>query len=254
MTPDGQRTNDAMKRTTRWWLVLALPLAACGGDGGARVDAGTDADTDVDGDGDSDSDTDSDTDTDADSDTDTDTDADSDTDSDTDTGGGKLVCVFDIDSTLTCQYAAEAVAACQDLGALLAVNTAESRETALANKAGTGYVDWASLGFPTVGPALDMEHGAFIFGLCYTDCSCSEEFGGAPGDCEMCAECLLPDYGIEDEPCLVLFDDLLTNTAKVEAFGYSAYCKGTCSEGWGSPGAYEAVHDFLTGSAFTGCQ
>jgi len=248
-------------------LALALSLSACSrseGTASTAPEGGGDADSDADVDSDADADSDADVDSDADA------DADSDSDTDADAGPDGLVCVFDIDSTLTCAYSSEAVAACNDLGALLAVNTAETRETALLNMSGLGYIDWAALGFPTDGQALDMEHGAFVFGLCYTDCSCSEEFGGAPGDCELCANCV-PDcpetymgkaygmsriaeyYGIAQKKCLVLIDDLTTNTQKVEAFGYSAYYKGTCSEGWDSPGVYETVHDLLTGDAFAGC-
>jgi hypothetical protein len=181
-----------------------------------------------------------------------------------------LICVFDIDSTLTCSNAAEAVSACKDLGASLAVNTAEGRTLALKNKSGLGYVDWGALGFPTVKAALDMEHGAFVFGLCMEDCSCSEEFGGAPGDCEMCNDCgpecpesymgkaygmsrIAEHYGAEDPTCLVLLDDLKANTDKVEAFGYSAYWHGPCAEGWNSEGTYEEVHGFLTSGELDHC-
>jgi hypothetical protein len=187
-----------------------------------------------------------------------------------DAGDGKLVCVFDIDATLTCSFAVAAVSACKDLGALLAVNTAESRSVALSNMAGTGYVDWDALGFPTNGEAVDMEHGAFIFGLCEEDCSCSEEFGGDPGDCDMCSDCgpSCPDpymgkaygmmriaehYGVTDKTCLVLLDDLSTNTAKVEQFGYSALYHGPCSAGWDSTGTYDAVHDFLVSGELDHC-
>lgn len=181
-----------------------------------------------------------------------------------------LVCVFDIDSTLTCSHSPEAVRACRDLGALLAVNTAETRDTALANKAGTGYIDWGSLGFPTKAGALDMAHGAFIFGLCYVDGSCSEEFGGQPGDCDKCNTCgtgcpasymgkaygmsrIADFYHIGAKQCLVLFDDLLTNTQKVEEFGYSAFHHGACDEGWNSDGVYQQVSAFLKSAKLASC-
>jgi hypothetical protein len=207
-------------------------------------------------------------------DTGADTDADTDADGDPDVWGvanfTDLICVFDIDSTLTCSHAAEAVSACKDLGAALAVNTAEKRATALKNKSGLGYVDWGALGFPTVKAALDMEHGAFVFGLCYEDCSCSEEFGGAPGDCEMCSNCgpecpenymgkaygmsrIAEYYGADDPTCLVLLDDLTINTDKVEAFGYAAYWHGPCADGWNSEGVYEEVHDVLSSDQFAHC-
>jgi hypothetical protein len=185
-------------------------------------------------------------------------------------GHGQLVCVFDIDNTLTCSRSAEAVSACKTLGAHLAVNTAQSRVTALANRAGTGYVDWSELGFPTDGAALRMEDGAFIFGMCDTDGSCSEEFGGAPGDCDRCDDCgtdcpasymgkaygmsrTAAYYGVENDACLVLFDDLASNTDKVELFGYSAYFHGACTESWDDEGVYESVLGFLTSAKLAGC-
>jgi hypothetical protein len=184
-------------------------------------------------------------------------------------GAGGLVCVFDIDSTLTCARSAEAVSACKNLGARLAINTAESRGTALTNKEGTGYIDWGELGFPTDGASLDMEHGAFVFGMCAQDGSCSEEFGGAPGDCERCSNC--PDcptpymgkaygmsriaryYGVDEGKCLVLFDDLLSNTGTVELFGYSAHNHGSCAAGWDSSGVYEEVRALLKEARFASC-
>jgi hypothetical protein len=187
-----------------------------------------------------------------------------------DGGIAALVCVFDIDSTLTCSHAADAVQACKDVGALLAVCTAEGQTTALDNKAGTGYVDWNALGFPTDGEALDMGFGTFMFGMCSASGSCSEEFGGAPGDCEVCSECcsecpshymgkaygmsrIAEHYSVGDKTCLVLLDDLHSNTDKVELFGYSAYFHGPCSDGWNDAGTYDEVHDFLTSDVFEHC-
>jgi hypothetical protein len=182
-----------------------------------------------------------------------------------------LVCAFDIDATLTCSRAADAVRACKDAGALLAVNTAELRSTALANKDGAGYVDWAALGFPTDGGALVMADGAFIFGMCGADGSCSTEFGGAPGDCEMCANCgagcptqymgkaygmsrIAEHYEVSDKTCIVLLDDLLSNTDAVEAFGYGAYFHGDCHAGWDGDEVYAAVYGYLTSAAFAHCR
>jgi hypothetical protein len=237
-------------------------------------DLNCDTDTDSDADGDSDSDADGDSDSDADSDSDSDSDGglDSGSEGGGDAGVRNLVCVFDIDSTLTCTYSCEAVNACKDMETLLAVNTAQSKATALANKDGTGYIDWGPLGFPTTdGKALDMEHGAFIFGMCSYDGSCSEEFGGEPGDCEKCNDCgpdcpepymgkaygmsrIAKYYNIADDKCLVLFDDLTSNTEKVELFGYSAYYQGPCSAGWNYDGVYETVRDFLASDAFARCR
>lgn len=258
----------------RRWTTISLTLLAAGMAAMACVDVetpllGTGSDTYPDADSDSDTDGDSDTDTDGDADSDGGT-PDGGADGGVDGGPGRLVCVFDIDSTLTCDHSAEAVAACKDLGALLAVNTAEGRTTALSNKAGTGYVDWDALGFPTDAGALEMDFDAFMFGLCATNCSCSEEFGGEPGDCEICSDCApdCPDsymgkaygmgriaehYGVQDRTCLVLLDDLLTNTDKVETFGYSALYHGTCSSGWNETGTYEEVRDFLLGGQFDQC-
>lgn len=45
----------------------------------------------------------------------------------------------------------------------------------------------------------------------------------------------------------------MSNTSKVELFGYSALDHGACSEGWNDAGVYEQVHGFLTGAAFAHC-
>jgi hypothetical protein len=181
-----------------------------------------------------------------------------------------LVCVFDIDDTLTCRNSAEAVAACRNLGASLAVNTAESHDWALNNKAGTGDIDWAALGFPTNGAALDMSFGAFMFGRCSTDCSCSEAFGGAPGDCDWCSDCgpdcpasymgkaygmhrIASHFNVEPNKCLVLFDDLTVNTDVAQTFCYSAYNQGNCESGWDNDGVYLAVYSYLTSDRFAEC-
>ena len=183
----------------------------------------------------------------------------------------RLVCVFDIDDTLTCAHSAEAVAACKDVGAVLAVNTAEGHNTAINNKNGTGYIDWGALGFPTVGTALDMSFGAFMFGRCANDCSCSEAYGGEPGDCEWCSDCgadcpasfmgkaygmyrIQKYYGVEPNECLVLFDDLPVNTNVVQTFCYSAYNQGDCASGWNNEGVYQQVYDYLTGDRFADCK
>ncbi len=182
----------------------------------------------------------------------------------------RLVCVFDIDDTLTCASSAEAVSACRDVGARLAINTAQSRSYAASNRAGTGWVDWAKLGFPVSGKAIDLPDGAYLFGMCYPDCSCSEEFGGQPGDCAWCAACT-PDcpasymgkaygmtriakhYGVEDPTCLVLLDDLHSNTDTVALFGFSSYNIGGGCSGWNETGVYDEVKAYLLGERFASC-
>ncbi len=185
----------------------------------------------------------------------------------------KLVCVFDIDNTMTCMHSAEAVAACMDAGAKLAVNTAEAHDVALNNRAGTGYVNWAALGFPTNGITLDMSFSLFMFGLCLDDGSCSEAYGGAPGDCDRCNDCgpacpasymgkaygmyrIAKQYGVEPNHCLVLFDDLPVNTDTAQTFCYSAYNQGGCGSiwGWNNEGVYRQVYDYLTGDRFADCR
>ncbi len=182
-----------------------------------------------------------------------------------------LVCVFDIDNTLTCDRSAHAVEACKDVGAHLAVNTSESPDVALNNKTGDGYVDWAELGFPTNGKALALEDDAYIFGMCDPAGSCSQEYGGKHGDCDKCNDCgadcpssfmgkaygmgrIADYYAVEDKACLVLFDDSESHTEKVVEFGYVGYHQGSCDVGFDNEGVYEAVSEYLLGAKFNHCE